>query len=85
MNASTEWWRETLGIEVRRGNRLRNDLNFSPARQRSSLFDISGPDHQVAALERMFSLHGSFKANDSAHCPHRAQKKIHARSIMRSM
>ncbi|WP_168789743.1 hypothetical protein [Paraburkholderia aromaticivorans] len=64
-----------------RANRLRRDLNPYAARRRLGLFDISGPDHQGAALERAFLLRGSFKANSEAHRPRPKQKKIHARSI----
>jgi hypothetical protein len=64
---------------------LRKDLNLSAAWRRFSLFDISGPDHQRAALEQAFLLRGSFKANRKANCPRSVQKKINARSIARPM
>jgi len=49
------------------------------------LFDISGPDHQWAALERAFLLHGSFKANSEAHRPRLKQKKFMRAASLRHM
>jgi hypothetical protein len=85
VNASTEWWRETLGIAARRGNRLQNDLNLLSVRRRSSLFDISGPDRQGAARERTFLRHGSFDANSEANCPKVRAEKNYARISARQM
>ncbi|WP_147309982.1 hypothetical protein [Paraburkholderia sp. BL6669N2] len=85
VNASTEWRRETLGVAATRANRLRRDLNLCSARRRFGRFDISGPDHEGAALERAFSRRGSFKANNETRGRRSTQKKIDARSVAQQM
>ncbi|MFC6308863.1 hypothetical protein E2553_21390 [Paraburkholderia dipogonis] len=85
VNASTEWRRETLGIAAKRANRLRRDLNLCAAERRLGLFDISGPDHQWAVLERAFLLRGSFRANSEAHRARSKEKKFMRAALLRRM